>query len=763
MSPARRLAHVRTQAWAALLLAALLGGSLAAPAPVAAAGDRIDSAVQTYTVDPVSRRLDVVIDVTVTNLKADTATVAYYLDATSIAVEQGAVNLKVTADAGPASLALSQRGTGFNVYRIRFSNLFSGRTRNLKVTYQLPSGAPRSDSDTRIGPAVASFCVVSNGFDSGRTRVAIPSSYTIAVRSHGGTLTTGAAGGMSTYDTGTLRNPSDFWACFDGYNLAGYQATALTTNGRQVQVQSWPEDPTWRQTVSTQAASSIAALERLIGRPLPGTGPITIREMASGSLGAYAGFFDPVTGLARIGEEIQAGVVPHELAHAWFNDSLFDARWLSEGHAGWAESSVTGTACAQPAAYPGSGAPALSVWKFAGPRATAQDLAVVAWEYDAACHLVSAVAVRAGTDRMRQVLAALLDGRSPYQTGSPVLKPSGPADWRDWLDAVDELGLAPAGVADLDFASQLVTSYGAAGAADRAQLAARSAAREQYHALLAELAWTGASAATTAGPGTTTRIWQVPEAILGPMTAWEFSLAGTALASASKAWASVARADAVLPEAAVRLGAVKPHFEGARHGATMTDVEAKASDQLAGAEAVAAARSRVQAPRPIVSALGFAPAKLEAELVTAVAAVTVADLAAATATVAAIDRALADELAAAKLVTETREQLAAPRDPLTAAGLVGTDLDTRLSLALAAVQGVDLASAQSYTASIQGDLAGAQLQGAIRLAVLLLLLAACALLRVQSRRSGRLAAARVAAAPTEAPPPAAPPPAAPPA
>ena len=41
--------------------------------------------------------------------------------------------------------------------------------------------------------------------------------------------------------------------------------------------------------------------------------------------------------MARVSEHLELGTVAHELAHAWFNDALFEARWMSEGSASWAE------------------------------------------------------------------------------------------------------------------------------------------------------------------------------------------------------------------------------------------------------------------------------------------------------------------------------------------------------------------------------------------------------------------------------------------
>jgi hypothetical protein len=126
---------------------------------------------------------------------------------------------------------------------------------------------------------------------------------------------------------------------------------------------------------------------------------------------------------------------------------------------------------------------------------------------------------------MRDVIGVLLDGRSPYDrlagtlsassaprpssapagligpgqaasptpvTFEPVVTTWSPTsssgrrrkavDWRQWLDVVDEVGLVPAGVADVTLAEELLVSQ---GIATRKQLRGRSDARAAFHALQA--------------------------------------------------------------------------------------------------------------------------------------------------------------------------------------------------------------------------------------------------------------------------------------
>jgi hypothetical protein len=82
----------------------------------------------------------------------------------------------------------------------------------------------------------------------------------------------------------------------------------------------------------------------------------------------------------------------------------------------------------------------------------------------------------AGQERMRDVLRVLLAGEPAYDRRAPeaipglpatgaIVTPSAqhrtdPAGWRDWLDAVEEYGLVPAGVSDHTFAQGLLVDAG---------------------------------------------------------------------------------------------------------------------------------------------------------------------------------------------------------------------------------------------------------------------------------------------------------------
>lgn len=623
---------------------------LSLPASAAAADGVTNTAVTTYTVNPAAGRLDVQVDVTVKNTKAGVTslyaclkwvydpiygyyqvsstcerTTVYYVDGSYLWLESAATSIKVTANAGTAKIALFKKGDGYNEYRISYKALYKGQTRSLHVTYQIPGGAPRSKADTRIGEAYVSFCVSSNGLDGGSTRVTLPSAYVVTVDAHNGTFSKSGAQGSVTYATASMIKPEEFWACFDGDNLSGYKRSSLSSpSGRAIEIQAWPEDADWHGEVTKQIEDSLGKLETLIGRPLPGSGTVVVREVSDAGLGAYVGTFDAETSVARVTEDYtQPGVVAHELSHAWFNDSLFSGRWLSEGSAGWAESTITHLPCTAPGVYPGSGKPTIANWAFAGPKATATELDVIDYEYAASCFIVSSVAAQIGEARMRDVLSSLMDRTIAYRSGTVTLPgSSGSQDWHKWLDAVDELGMIPAGVKDLDLAQSLLVKY---GAAPDGSLAARSAARATYHDL-----------AHSVGD------WVLPEAILRPMSEWRFDTAIAAMDLEAAAFSAVQAVSAELPEVNAASGPVRDLVAAAKVTADLQAALDRANGQKSAADVVAAARQEVAAQHEFLTRIGLLGTDLQPIVVAGIAAVRTADLAAAQDAASRIDGALAD-------------------------------------------------------------------------------------------------------------------------
>jgi hypothetical protein len=523
-------------------------------------------------------------------------TTSYYINDTIVDIEVSGRVVNATADSGRVRHSVLEKYGNFKRLRLTFRNTFYGQTRKLRLTYEIPGGKPRSGALVRAGQAYAFFCVTGNGADEGSVAAVLPSRYMTSV--WGDQLSRGQDGDKTIYRSGVLDDPFSFWACIEGVDESAYHKRTVTTaDGRIVEIQGWPEDPTWTEAVSTDVRRFLPALEDLIGLRLPGRGKIVIREVTQQVLGdVYAGDFDPEQAFARVSENYDPVTVAHELAHAWFNDTLFEDRWLMEGYAEWAarvaaDSVVDG--CLRPGTYPGSGEPNLRDWRVAGPRATEEEVAVVAFQYQAACWIVSSAGQAIGADRMAQVLRALANREIAYVgSGAPEQTETGAASWRRWLDLIDERGYVPAGVAELDAAQRLLAEFGVA--VDAAELAQRSAVRTRYHSL----AWDAGA-------------WELPFAVREPMADWRFDDARAALTVAEDVVDLSEEANIALPEADLARGPLREKFESARDMPALQAAQDFAESQLAATHEVAEAFAALREPLDLIEQLGLVGSDLE--------------------------------------------------------------------------------------------------------------------------------------------------------
>jgi len=605
----------------------LAGLSLATPSATLASDGFVEKATTTYVVNPDKDRLDVTIDLSFKNTKRSTATTYYFYDSDYLWLERDATSIKATSPGVTIKISRVKRSDHFDQYRFRWSPvLLYGKTRKLHITYQIPTGAPRSDSWFRVSPAYLDFCVIGTGADGGSTSIRVPLTYDMTVGSEqGGRLGQRIEDDTRVYTTGDLDEPYLFWACLTGEQPAAFHAATIQSpSGREITIQSWPNDLDWGTQISGQIDQILARLEDLIGHGLPGDGPIAVREVGAGTLGQYAGFFDPETGIARIGEDLEAkGLLTHELSHAWFNGDLFQSHWLAEGYAEWARTSIDVDTCPDSGRYPGAGAANLEQWQFIGPRATEQELAVVDWEYATACWIVSQVASKIGPDRMRLVLAALLAHDLAYRSGTTVLKglPVA-ASWQTWLDAIDELALDEPG-GDNTIAN-LLAPYGITTGSSTA-LAARAEARTAFHDLQAVFG-----------------DWVVPPVVLHSLADWHFDKAMASMAAAKQVRDTASQLATVLPDVDGMDGRARTLLEAAATDADIEAAQAAADDRLAAAGTVAEAKRAFEAPQDLVMQAGMLGTDLQPLLDAAIQAIRDDDPDAARSNAQAIQAALAD-------------------------------------------------------------------------------------------------------------------------
>ncbi len=266
-----------------------------------------------------------------------------------------------------------------------------------------------------------------------------------------------------------------------------------------------------------------------------------IREDVSPEVLGYA-WFDRGSGEIVIPEDLDAGLLFHELSHAWLAGDRFVDRWVSEGLA-----EVVGSAWPRrPAARPRRSRPRA--------RRRADALPLVAWAdvdvhdgtdateeyaYAAAWTAVSALVGGLDDEALGSLVAAAYAGRArttpPASPGAPA-SPTVVA-----LDLVEVRGEVPD--------AQAAYRAWVADAEETALLDARGPAREAYVAL-------------DAADGA----WLPPAGLRTAMTDWAFADADAAReaigpdAAATAGQVQQAAEDAGLPDPA----AVRAQYEGAR-------------------------------------------------------------------------------------------------------------------------------------------------------------------------------------------------------
>ena len=629
---------------AALAIAAFTAVGLLGvqPAAVAAADGFSETGATTYQLDPAKGLVRVTVTLKLTNRTPDGRepytclqntsdpwfgwiptlttcyrTTRYFYNSALVQVAKDATSIKATSAGSKLTVTPGAESQLSRPVTVTFPDLYNGQTRTIKVTYVVKGGGPRTATAVRAMRAYSSFCAIANGADSATLSVRVPKGFTF--ETSGRKMSVRTSGKERIYSSGKIANTTDFWVCFDGTNESGYRTEHLAAaGGRDVTLKSWPEDTAWAKGIRADLASGLAALVKLTGRPMSGTAPLVIKEAITGN--EYAGSYDERTSTITVDEDFQQpSLVQHELAHVWFNGSAFSETWLNEGQAEWAGRVASHEAACDRPAGDGSGI-SLATWQYVSPRATDQERQAVQAEYDAACYVVTRVGGVAGTDRMTAALTALLERRDPYAADPAATRGTKVATWKDWLDAVDELALAPAG-AGADLASNLLLEYGAT--TDRATLARRAEARTAYHALAAAVG-----------------DWVVPAAVRNPLAAWDFGTASSAVAAAEAAWTITGETDETLDGVDARHGPAADAWAAARTVKDLDAAAALAESQLEAAKDVAGTAAMVGQPLDFAQQVGLLGARVPS-LDPAVAAVRSADTGGATRLAASVRDALA--------------------------------------------------------------------------------------------------------------------------
>ena len=264
--------------------------------------------------------------------------------------------------------------------------------------------------------------------------------------------------------------------------------------GEGVLIHAWPEDKAWQTRVHDVLIDAIPDLETRIGLPWPVSGDLEITETHTPLLEGYAGFYDPNDDTIVISEDLDEQTIVHEASHAWFGKALIDARWAYEGLAEVAQGAAFGAEHRSRSGPVGAFARRLARSRRSpdqamrrGPGTTPRG------RYRAISRCADADVFSASRDH-------------PY-LGEGSAESIGSADWRRFLDLVEELGGSTK--AEGLFREWVLLP------SDASSLDERATTRAAYQELKSD-------------GGT----WAVPYAVRQDMAVWEFAPALELMATA---------------------------------------------------------------------------------------------------------------------------------------------------------------------------------------------------------------------------------------
>ncbi len=437
--------YVRGLAAAALIAAAaLLRG--AAPPPVEAAQSGLSYiSVATWTVDPAMGSVHVDLEITATSKTVNSGGRRYYYPGLQLTLPLSTANYLAYDDTGQSLPVAVTAGepSGVVVYVPFRQRLYSGQSVSFELKFDLVDPGGATDRDLRIGEDVVSFPVSafgSEGTPGGWVSVVFPAGY--IVQEQFGSLTSSVTGGGETvFSSGPVPDATALDAWFTASRTmpdADFRTEQITVGPLAVTLRYWSDDPGWADQVAQVLQAGYPLLSQMIGIGDPTAKTLTVEEATTQGIDGFSGDYDPNFSLARVSYFADPIVILHEVAHMWFNGSLASDRWIDEGFASYyAEQAVLQlrmpdhapvlSPSLMPAAIP------LNDWTSAG----APDTATEAYLYGASLEVARRIVAIAGTADMSEVWAEARAGTGAY-AGPSGLPASGPADWRSFLDYLEQ-------------------------------------------------------------------------------------------------------------------------------------------------------------------------------------------------------------------------------------------------------------------------------------------------------------------------------------
>jgi hypothetical protein len=596
-SPRRLAARTVT---AALILLALAPVGIPQSHRLAAADRGLVVVAQThYEAVPAERLVRVTIDAIATSYTPNSAEGLAYYSGFKFAIPAEAESVAASSGGERLSAKVGAVEDGFREVNVTFSQfVFYQETYTFRVVFELADIGSAPDRDLRVGSNIVAFSVLaygSAGEAGSGVQVVLPSGFRASVQGSEMATAVGPAGEVVLM-AADLADPFGFYAyvAADRPGTYGELHVQTTIAGRPAPlwIRSWEDDPDWGTRMSDLLSAGLPVLQEMIGLPYPVGGTLIVVEAAPSRLGDYAGTYTQVTGTILVRYDADGYIGLHEAAHVWFNETLFEERWINEGYAEF-------YAVQSANAIGEEGTPfgltddllelriPLNDW--GAPGILNPDTEYFAY---AASYLVTTLIFdRTDLEGLRAVWQAVANGEMSYQPAHGGADPDVGvnfrlARWQQVLDLLDER----TGRSFEDIWQEWIID-----ASQRPLMEDRARARDQYADLLAEAA-----------------DWDLPNQLRYAMSSWEFDDAEADMRIAAEVLAArdeiAADADhlGLTPPAALQSA-----FEG---DGSLDGAEEEAAAELEVLAGIAAATDRLDDDPSLFETIGLLGADPEAIL-----------------------------------------------------------------------------------------------------------------------------------------------------
>lgn len=604
-----------------------LGAPLVQPGParVDAAGPGLTMVgAAIYDVRPAARLVHVTVQLAATNHLTDSVIRRYTFDRIQVSVPPTAIHPAASAGGRSVAVSVVSRSTAQQLLSIGLgAPLGAGRTSTVSLTFNLPDPGGAAGRPIRVGPSLVTFPIWaygSAGQSGASVLVRFPAGFDVRVVSGSLGKPVTAADGTISLSATAIADPLTFNAVVSADQPGTFVDTKveLVVAGQPatIVVRSWPDDPAFGVRMAHLIRSSLPLLASEIGLPFqPATPTISVEEALPRSIDGYAADYLPAQGVIQVAYTAADTVAIHELAHLWFDGSLFADRWIDDGFAIMYGNQVAEALKLKPAdesISPALAAAAqpLNAWSgvdasttgLSGAPSPSADLAD-RYGRAASVTLAGQLYTLVGADGLRAVWRAASGREAAYQPAGqigPSTVSAGPIDWRGLLDLIAER----TGVdATSQWSTWVVTP------AEEPLLAARTSARSKLDAIVDRA-------------GT----WTIPAQVYTALNAWQFDSAAGQLAGLGQ----VLDQRDQISSAATAVGLVPPtRLEIAFEQGTTSSALVDASNEVQVIDAITTAGSARPSAPSLVQDIGLIGSTPDASLQAAATAFSAGDLTAA--------------------------------------------------------------------------------------------------------------------------------------